>query len=89
MPSSEDQAKNIPIIKHLPELEYISDDALMQVFWGNRNTVFAYGRTDIESTLMKRDIEVLKVIRTNLCELAGEIFPAYLEKTPINRKVKN
>ena len=45
-PAEEDKA-TIPIIKHLPELESISDDALLQVFWENRETINAYARGDV------------------------------------------
>ena len=50
---------------------------------------FSYGRIDIENTLTKRDIEILKSMRINLCEIAGKTFPDYSEKVPINRKAKN
>ena len=79
----------IPKINHLPELDSINDDALLQVFWENRDTIFAYARSDIENTLAKRDLEVLKCVRVKLCEVAIKAFPEYSEKVPIKRKVKN
>ena len=80
---------NIPVISHLAELEAISDDALMQVFWENRETIFAYSSVDIEATLAKKDLEVLKLIRVHLCDLAGKLFPTFDKKVLINRKAKN
>ena len=80
---------NIRVISHLAELEAISDDALMQVFWENRETIFAYSSVDIEATLAKKDLEVLKLIRVHLCDLAGKLFPTFAKKVPINRKAKN
>ena len=79
----------IPNINHLPELDSITDDALLQVFWENRDTIFSYARVDIENTLVKRDLEVLKSIRIKLCEIVGQLFQNYSGKIPINRKVKN
>ena len=78
-----------PKIQHLPELDSINDDNLLQVFWENRDTIFAYARVDIENTLAKRDLEVLQCIRVKLCDIASKLFPEYSEKVPIKRRVKN
>ena len=89
MPSPAEQAISIPKISNLAELDSIADDALMQVFWENKETVYSYSRIDIENILAKKDLEFLKSMRLSLCEIAGNTFPSYSEKVPINRKSKN
>ena len=83
-PEDENKAK-VPAIKQLVELESISDEALIQTFWENRETIYSNPIHDIERTLMKRnDFDVLKRMRAQLCDLAGKTFSQYNRKIPIN-----
>ena len=77
----------VPKIKDLSELDSISDSALCQVIWESSEILFLYARDNFVQTIEKRDFCVLKDIKQYFCDKAGEMFPNYASRTPVNRRV--
>ena len=76
-------------ISELRDLESASDDDLSVFFIANGVNIYLSPRNDVLAALEPRDINVLMTLRNELYSEFHEKFPAYIDRTLINRKVKN
>lgn len=77
------------VITELSELNDVNDEDFPEVFLKNIAVVYQYAKADVIETIQTRELIVLSNLRHALNDQLQELFPAYIDRVLINRKVKH